>query len=104
MYQLDLDNNKFLYKKEIIPEKVDLEKFITVVCQEAYKVEGNTTINTMLSWMLKEILPPICEDFQEQINTLVEHIEHLQSQLDEVAELRNINKAIQTEDELKEFM
>ena len=61
------------------PEKMTLEKFIKKTCQDAWKQEGNTTINEMVAWIFTQILPPIVHDLEVEISRLSHELKELKN-------------------------
>jgi hypothetical protein len=46
-------------------ESQELHKNIVLACQDAWKQEGNTTINKMIEWILLHVLPDMNQELEE---------------------------------------
>ena len=70
-------------------DKLDLEKTITLAAQDAWKQPGNTTMNDMVGWILKKVLPNVINGLNARIEALEVYSVSIQNELHELKELEN---------------
>lgn len=78
-------------------ETPTLEMFITQTCQKAWAQENNnTTVNDMIAWILKKILPAFKEEQDKQVTLLINNMSVMQSEINILKEQVNgINGRVQ---------
>jgi hypothetical protein len=59
------------------PQPVPLEKMIDIICTDAWKQEGNTTMNHMVGWIMKKVFPLVLEPLDKELELLKEQYNEL---------------------------
>lgn len=71
-----------VFKEMVAGETPTLTKFIEQTCREAWRQEhNNTTINDMICWILKQILPAITDSFENDIKELKSKLINLEANI-----------------------
>jgi len=61
------------------PRVLPLEAMIQNICDKAWKEEGNTTVNQMISWILRKVLVQVVPKIEDELNRLNIEIEELKN-------------------------